>query len=130
VETTKPRALQRFFQAAVYAVDQPIVDPAGLCGEIQPDLDRAAARDLLDEAAGQAWRAVNAQDAGDTDTAACHWRKVFGDDFPEPDGGCSKDDEESSGNDAGFNIGTGAAGAAAAIGGKPKKRKIIDAPQG
>jgi hypothetical protein len=60
VASTRPQALQRFFQAAVYAVDQPITDPAGLCGEIQPDLDRDAARDLLDEAAGHAWRALNA----------------------------------------------------------------------
>lgn len=138
-ETSRPRALQRFFSAAVYAVDRPIEDPAGLCGEIQPDLDRDAVRNLLDEAASDAWKAINAQDAGETDDAACHWRKVFGDDFPQPEGGCPSGDD-GTGGAAHFNIGVGAAGAATGVSGgddkpkepreKPKKRRIIDAPQG
>lgn len=129
VETTRPRALQRFFQAAVNAVDRPIEDPAGLCGEIEPSLDRTAARDHLDEAAGHAWKAVNAQDAGDTDLAACLWRKVFDESFPEPENGCPDDSAESS--EGLFNIGTGAAaGGGAGQVGIDRPRPVTDAPQG
>jgi hypothetical protein len=130
VETSRPRALQRFFQAAVGAVERPIEDPAGLCGEIQPDLDREATRKRLDEAASDAWKAVNAQDAGETDRAACHWRRVFGDEFPAPDGGCPDDEGESESIDS-FNIGSGVAGglAGGAIG-VDRPRPVTDAPQG
>jgi hypothetical protein len=124
-ESNRPRALQRFFQAAVTAVDQPIDDPAGLCGEIQPDLDRGATRKRLDEAASDAWKAVNAQEADETDRAACLWRKVFGEDFPAPEGGCQDADE----GDGIFNIGTGAAAGAGAIG-VDRPRPVTDAPQG
>jgi hypothetical protein len=127
VETTKPRAVQRFFQAAHLAIDQLVSDPADFCGEIQPELDRDAVRDLLDQAASDAWYAVNAQDAGDSDAAACRWRKVFGDAFPEPEGGCIED-EPASGS-AGFNIGTGAGAGVGAVG-VDRPRKVIDAPQG
>lgn len=139
VEGSRPRALQRFFSSAVYEIDRGVEDPAGICGEIQPDLDRDAARELLDDAAGHAWKAINAQDAGETDDAACHWRKVFGENFPEPEGGCPSDDDSGSNGGAHFNIGTGAAGAGAGAAGgedkpkepkKPKKRKVINAPQG
>jgi hypothetical protein len=134
VETSRPRALQRFFQAAYSAIDQPIEDPAGFCGEIQPDLDRLAVKDLLDDAASYAWRAVSAQDSGETDRAACLWRCVFGDAFPEPDGGCSQDGEgdAETGQGAGFNIGTGlgVGGAAGGTIGVDKKRPVTDAPQG
>jgi hypothetical protein len=129
-ETSRARALQRFFQAAVNAIDRPIEDPAELCGEIQPDLDRNAARELLDGAASWSWKAVNAQDAGQTDQATCMWREVFGGDFPEPEDGCPLDgeDEESAGL---FNIGVGAAAAAAAGRiGVDRPRPVTDAPQG
>ncbi|HEY8465208.1 MAG TPA: nucleotidyltransferase [Solirubrobacterales bacterium] len=76
-ESTRPKALQRFFAAAVNAVDLPIEDPAGHCGETQPDLDRDHARACLDDAASKAWHAVNAQDAGETDRAGCLWREVM-----------------------------------------------------
>jgi len=137
-EGSRPRALQRFFSSAGYEIDRGVRDPAGICGEIQPDLDRDAARDLLDEAASHAWKAINAQDAGDTDEAACHWRKVFGENFPEPEGGCPSDGDGDANGGAHFNIGTGAGAAAGAGAGadkpneltKPKKRKVINAPQG
>ena len=129
VEESRPRALQRFFQAAATAVQQgPIEDPAGHCGEIQPDLDRQAAYEQLDEAASYAWQAVNAQDAGDTDRAACLWRKVLGDAFPEPEGGCADDGEDREAG-GGFNIGTGTGAAGGAIG-IDKPRPVTDAPQG
>ena len=129
IEASRPRALQRFFQAAVNAIDRPIEDPAGFCGEIEPDLDRDAARKLLDEAAGDAWKAINAQNVGDTDRAACRWRKVFGDDFPEPDAGCSDGGDDEAGGL--FNIATGV-GAAAGSGeiGVDRPRPVTDAPQG
>jgi predicted nucleotidyltransferase len=127
VETNRPRALQRFFQAAVNAVDLPIEDPAGFCGEIQPDLDREATKKHLDEAASYAWRAVNAQDANETDRAACLWRKVFGEDFPAPEGGCDNDDENAESSP--FNIGTGIGTGAGAVG-VDRPRPVTDAPQG
>lgn len=128
IESNRPRALERFFAAAVLAVDQPIEDPAGLCGEIQPDLDRDAARERLDGAASNAWKAVNAQEAGESERAACLWRQVFGDDFPEPPGGCGGDEDQDEGV---FNIGTGiGTGAAGAEIGIDRPRPVIDAPQG
>lgn len=127
VASNRPRALQRFFAAAVIAIDQPIEDPAGLCGEIQPDLDRDAAREQLDQAASDAWKAVNAQEAGDTDRAACHWRGVFGEDFPEPNDGCGGDEDDDKGA---FNIGAGASSAASAGIGIERPRPVTDAPQG
>jgi predicted nucleotidyltransferase len=132
-ETNRPRAVQRFFQAAVNAIDLPIVDPSGFCGEIQPDLDRVAARERLDAAASWAWHAVNSQDAGETDRAACLWRNVFGDAFPEPEDGCPVAAEEDDGSGT-FYIGTGAAAAGmAAAGGRigvDRPRPVTDAPQG
>lgn len=93
----RPRAVQAFFAAAVPAVSPAITDPAGI-SPIQPDLDVAAARAQLEEAADASWRAVAAADRGDTDLAACYWRKVFGDIFPAPPGGCD-----------GFELGAAAA---------------------
>jgi hypothetical protein len=84
----RPEALARFFTAASSAVWKPIVDPAGLCGEIQSDLDRAAAHAALTGAAEQAWQAVNDAARDEENAAMCGWREVFGDIYPEPDGGC------------------------------------------
>jgi Second Messenger Oligonucleotide or Dinucleotide Synthetase domain len=117
-EETRQKALARFFAAASQAVLLPVKDPAGLCGEIQPNLDRSAASQHLERAAEAAWRAVEAEERGDTDEAACLWRSIFGPIFPEPEAGC--------GNGDGRRI---AAGAAAAIPARPK-RTVRDAPQG
>lgn len=114
-EDTRPKALARFFTAAAGAVLLPVCDPAGLCGEIQPDFDRAAAAAHFEQAAEHAWRAVTAEDRDDTDEAACHWRKVFGSIFPEPVGGCG---------------GGNAALAAGVIAATPKRRPVRNAPQG
>lgn len=81
-------ALEQFFVAAAEAVFQPIGDPAGLCGEIQDDLDRDAASNALREAGDLAWRANRAADRDDHKNAICLWRKIFGPVFPEPRGGC------------------------------------------
>jgi Second Messenger Oligonucleotide or Dinucleotide Synthetase domain len=114
---TRQRALARYFTAASQAVRLPVVDPAGLCGEIQPDLDREAASQDFAKAAEAAWRAVEAEGRDDTDEAACLWRAIFGDIFPEPPGGC------------GNGRGRGPAAAAAAIPARPR-RQVRDAPQG
>lgn len=124
-ETTRPRALYRFFNAAETAIEKPILDPAGLCGEIQVDLDLDKARAAISAAAKASWAAVAAQDRGDTDRAACLWRSIFGDAFPEPEGGCSNDDaEESASIGPGFGIGVGTGV------GVTEKRPVRDAPQG
>jgi hypothetical protein len=88
----RPEALQRFFTAAAVAVGLPVTDPAGLCGEIQPDLDRAHARARLEAAADVAWQARAAEARGDTDEGICLWRQVLGPAFPEPPTGCASAD--------------------------------------
>lgn len=111
----RPTALARFFTAAAEAIWSPVCDPANLCGEIQPDLDRAAANAVLEAAASDAAAAVEASARDEGRRAMCLWRQVFGPIYPEPIGGC------------------GGSGPAliipAAIAAVPK-RKIVDAPQG
>jgi hypothetical protein len=130
IKSSRPRALYRFFNAAELAIDQPIQDPAGLCGDIQPDLDVAKARAAIADAAKASWAAISAEDQGDTDRAACLWRSIFGDPFPEPEGGCANADEDEDEESAfgPFGIGTGA-GAATGIG-ISDPRPVTDAPQG
>jgi hypothetical protein len=120
-EDTRPRALHQFFTAAHARIHEPILDPAGLCGEIDPKMDVDLAEEKLDEAASNSWYAVEAQDRGETDKAACHWRNVFGTIFPEPEGGCPKSDG-AAGALGGFAIGTGVS--------DDKPRRVVDAPQG
>jgi Second Messenger Oligonucleotide or Dinucleotide Synthetase domain len=118
----RPEALSQFFTAAQDAVWSPVCDPAGLCGEIQKDLDRNKAHEVLAEAAELAWRAVDAAGRGETATAMCLWHQVFGDVYPEPTGGCS-------GSGAAV-VGAAAAAVASAKGWSRPKRPIRDAPQG
>lgn len=115
---SRPQALGEFFVAAAARIYQPVEDPAGLCGAIQPDLDTAGAEKCLTEAADLAEQARAAQAAGETDRAACYWHRLFGECFPEPPGGC-KD-----GKGADFYIGGAGVGA---VGGQ---RKIKDSPGG
>lgn len=119
LEVSRPQALSEFFVSAAARIYEPIEDPAGLCGQIQPDLDVNAAHECLNDAANLAEQARAAQAAEETDRAACLWRSLFGDCFPEPPGGC-KD-----GNGPGFYIGAGT-GAGAAEG----QRRIKDSPGG
>jgi hypothetical protein len=86
----RPEALSRFFTAAALAVEEPVCDPAGLCGEIQSDLDVELATQRLQEAADGAYLALAAARRGDPHAAICDWRKVLGPTFPEPPGGCGK----------------------------------------
>jgi Nucleotidyltransferase domain len=106
----RPDALARFFAAAQEAVWSTVEDPAGLCGEIQPDLDQDAASAALASAADGAARAVEAAAREEGRRAMCLWRDVFGDIYPEPFGGCG-------------------VGGVALIPAVPK-RKVVDAPQG
>jgi hypothetical protein len=114
--------LQQFFTAAAASVMGGVFDPAGWCGEIQPGLDRAAARAALLEAADVGARAVDAERRGDHDTAVCLWRSIFGPDFPEPPGGCPAAVATAS---AAVLAGGVAAAAPALI-----RRPVRDAPQG
>lgn len=118
VEPDRPQALAEFFVAAAARIYEPIEDPAGLCGEIQPDLDADAVHTCLTEAADLAERARAAQSTGETDRAACIWRQLFGDCFPEPPDGCE--------NESGASFYIGGAGAGAAVGQRP----IKDSPGG
>jgi hypothetical protein len=119
-EAERPQALHAFFTAARARVYEPVMDPAGHCGVIQPDLDCAAVYDALDEAESWAYKAAIAQERDEPERAQCCWAQVFGEILPEPAGGCPAEGESAG---AAFSVGTGAAAAVA-------PRKIIDAPQG
>ena len=120
---TRSVALRQFFTAAASAVMDGVIDPAGWCGEIQPELDRAAVRAALLEAADVAARAVAAEDRSDHDSAVCLWRSVFGPDFPEPPGGCPAGGTPSS---TALLVGGATSVAAPAL----IRRPVKDAPQG
>jgi hypothetical protein len=110
-----PVALARFFQAALEHIHDPILDPAGLCGEVQPGLDRDKAEALLQGAAELSARAVTAAQRGKEEEAQCLWRKLFGEVMPEPPGGC---EGSSSGKTA------AAAAAAVPLGGRRRVRTV------
>ncbi len=116
---TRPAALARFFTSAATHVMEGVYDPAGWCGEIQPDLDRYAARAALLEAADVAARTLDAEERGDYDLAVCLWRSAFGSDFPEPPDGCP-----------GSGTGNAAVGAALIAAPALLRRPVRDAPQG
>ena len=78
-------------------------------------MDKAAARKSLEEAAEISYRAEDARERGETDEAACLWRKLFGEAFPEPEGGCG-----------GIEWG----GAIGGLGVVSRPRKPKDTPQG
>jgi hypothetical protein len=114
---TRQVALQKFFTAAAAAVMAGVHDPAGLCGEIQPNLDRLAVRSQLLEAADLAARAVAAEQRGDDDHALRLWHTVFGPDFPPPPASTST------------SAGTGAIAGTPALLGSARPR-VKEAPQG
>jgi hypothetical protein len=117
-----PQALYRFFTAAEQAIEMPIEDPAGLCGPTQPEIDLSKARSAIQAAARASWEAVTAQDDGDTNRAACQWRQVFGDAFPEPPDGCAQPEPTNGGGALGAGLGIGVGGHG--------PRPVKDAPQG
>ena len=83
---SRAQALERFFESAAFAVSQPVCDPAGVCGEIQPGLDYAGFQAQLDEAGQLATQAVLCEQLGDAANAQRLWREIFGEDFPAPAG--------------------------------------------
>ncbi|MFF8674222.1 hypothetical protein [Streptomyces sp. NPDC015242] len=80
----RSQALRTFFTAAAVRVHEGVWDPAGLCGQIQPDLDHAGLSDAFADAADLAERACVAAAEGDTDNALRLWQRIFGGDFPAP----------------------------------------------
>ena len=82
----QPSAIQRFFTAAAYHVEGggKVSDPAGLCGEIQSDLDYAEFARKLRGAADEASAAMQAHMHNDPHTAIGRWGNVFGPAFPNP----------------------------------------------
>lgn len=85
-EGSQPTAIKQFFVSAAYAIGGgvEVVDPAGICGPIQPDLEYNELSDRLREARDNAIRAVQAHADGNPAYAIRLWGTVFGDDFPPP----------------------------------------------
>ena len=114
-DAERPVALARFFEGALNRIREPILDPAGLCGEVQPDLDRDRAEDLLRKAADLSARAVVAAQRGKIEDAQCLWRKLLGEIFPEPPGGCAKES-----NGSGVQVGA----TASALGSRRRVQRV------
>jgi hypothetical protein len=85
-DSSRTSAVKQFFVSACYHIEggNSIVDPAGICGPIQDDLDYARFAELLQDARDNASSAIQAQLNNDTTSAIGHWGEVFGDDFPKP----------------------------------------------
>jgi predicted nucleotidyltransferase len=84
VRSNRPTALAAFFTSAAYRIESGlrVVDPAGLCGEVQPDLDYVAFGERLRDAANASSSAISAQASGDEARASRYWAAIFGDGFP------------------------------------------------
>jgi hypothetical protein len=82
----RPTALKSFFLKAAWHIQNGnrVMDPAGICGEIQPDLDYEILGDALAECADLAARATSAAANNDQRKAVDFWGQVFGDGFPDP----------------------------------------------
>lgn len=85
-DMSQPAAIKSFFIKAAYHIEagNEVVDPAGLCGPIQRDLDYTELTDALRDAADNATKAFQAQANNNINAAITHWRNVFGESFPEP----------------------------------------------
>lgn len=80
-------ALASFFASAAVRINEPVCDPADLCGPIQPDLDVIALRTALEDAADIAANARQHERWDQHDVAVRLWGDVFGPDFPKPPNG-------------------------------------------
>lgn len=114
-------ALLRFFTAAAPAAMEPINDPAGHCGEIQPNLNRYRLHGLLKEASAIAANAVAWEQDGEHHKAICCWKAIFGEAFPLPPGGCPGlgDDGRSSHKEDDSGVGDGSGSRASGNGPGP-----------
>jgi hypothetical protein len=85
-------AVARFFEAASRAHITSLVDPTGRCGKIDPHMNYEALREALEESAGLARRAVEAEQAWQDPYRAQErhthpeilWREIFGNEFARP----------------------------------------------
>jgi hypothetical protein len=82
----QPSAVKEFFVSSAYFIagGSEVVDPSGLCGPIQADLDYAEFGALLSAASDSASKAIQAQLDNNTPKAIEQWGVVFGSDFPLP----------------------------------------------
>ncbi len=82
----RPVAIKEFFAGAAYQIESGKIptDPAGICGEIQHDLDLTEFAECLRVASNGSARACHAQAQGDDHRAVQQWGFVFGADFPAP----------------------------------------------
>ena len=83
----RQEALGEFFTAAAVRVNDPVCDPAELCGEIQPGVDVGALRLKLQDAAVIADSALFHETLGEDNVAVAKWGEIFGPDFPKAAGG-------------------------------------------
>jgi Nucleotidyltransferase domain len=88
-DSSQPSAIKQFFVSAAYHIQggNEVLDPAGLCGPIQADLDYSKFADRLVEARDGAASALQLQINNDSNGAISKWGEVFGDDFPAPPAG-------------------------------------------
>lgn len=86
VAGNRPAALKSFFVASAWHIQNGnrVMDPADVCGDIQPDLDIEVLGDALAESADLAARAISAAANSDQRKAVDLWGQVFGDGFPDP----------------------------------------------
>lgn len=83
-------AIARFFEAAAKDNITSLEDPAGRCGKIDPDMNYGKLRSALDNAAGLARRAMDAEHelknpfmaAGEVTHPDEFWRRLFGRRYP------------------------------------------------
>lgn len=85
-DVNQPAAIKQFFVSACYYIEggNEVIDPAGLCGPIQRDIDYSELAGSLRSARDNAIKAFQAQANNNTAAAIKPWGEVFGDDFPKP----------------------------------------------
>lgn len=85
-DVSRPSAIKQFFVSAYYFIEgaNDVVDPAGICGPIQADLEHAKFAQRLKAARDASIGAIQAQLNNNTTSAVKQWGDVFGSDFPAP----------------------------------------------
>lgn len=85
----RPAAIKQFFVSALYYVEggNEVLDPAGICGPIQSDLDYEKFAECLRASRDASTRAFQAQANNNSAAAIQHWGEVFGAEFPKPPSG-------------------------------------------